>query len=59
VDFRSKSKKSIPIFYDELFFDDGYRADLIVEKRVLLELKSVETFAPCSRKASSDLYPVG
>jgi len=25
-------QKSIPIFYDELFFDDGYRADLIVEK---------------------------
>jgi len=43
-------QKSIPIFYDELFFDDGYRADLIVEKRVLLELKSVETLLPVHAK---------
>jgi GxxExxY protein len=35
-------QKSIPILYDELVFDDGYRADLIVENSVLLELKSVE-----------------
>jgi GxxExxY protein len=35
-------QKSVPIVYDELFFDEGYRADLIVEQSVLLELKSIE-----------------
>jgi GxxExxY protein len=27
-------QKPIPIFYDELLFEEGYRADLIVEKTV-------------------------
>src|SRR6266481_3530279 len=43
-------QKSIPILYDELVFDDGYRADLIVEKSVLLELKSVENLLPVHAK---------
>src|SRR5208282_1492500 len=28
-------QKPIPIIYDELVFEEGYRADLIVENRVL------------------------
>ncbi len=32
----------IPIEYDGIRFDEGFRADLIVEGKVLLELKSVE-----------------
>ena len=32
----------IPIRYDELTFDEGFRADLIVENKVIVELKSVE-----------------
>jgi GxxExxY protein len=43
-------QKSITIFYDELHFDEGYRADLIVEKQVLLELKSVEALLPVHAK---------
>jgi GxxExxY protein len=43
-------QRSIPILYDELLFDEGYRADLIVEKSVLLELKSVETLLPVHAK---------
>ena len=43
-------QKTVPIVYDELFFDEGYRADLIVEKRVLLELKSVEKLLPVHAK---------
>jgi GxxExxY protein len=33
---------AIPIRYDELSFDEGFRADLLVENRVIVELKSVE-----------------
>ena len=43
-------QKSVPIVYDELVFDEGYRADLIVEKRILLELKSVEKLLPVHAK---------
>ena len=43
-------QKSIPIVYDEVVFEEGYRADLIVENRVLLELKSVETLLPVHAK---------
>mgnify|MGYP003620250898 FL=1 len=33
---------SIPIQYHGIRFEEGFRADLIVENKVLLELKSVE-----------------
>jgi GxxExxY protein len=39
-------QKSIPVFYEEIHLEEGYRADLIVEKKILLELKSVETLLP-------------
>ena|SRR6516165_3212950 len=45
-----ETEKSIPIFYDELLFDEGYRADLIVEKSVRLGLKSVEALLPVHAK---------
>ncbi|MCC6232070.1 MAG: GxxExxY protein [Verrucomicrobiales bacterium] len=32
----------VPIRYRGLQFDEGFRADLIVEEKVILELKSVE-----------------
>jgi GxxExxY protein len=35
----------IPIQYDEIEFDEGFRADIIVEGKVILELKSVEQLA--------------
>jgi GxxExxY protein len=43
-------QKPVPILYDELLFEEGYRADLIVDKRVLLELKSVEKLLPVHAK---------
>jgi GxxExxY protein len=36
---------SIPIHYDELVFEEGFRADLLVEDKVIVELKSVEELA--------------
>ncbi len=35
----------IPIKYDGLRFDEGFRADILVEGKVILELKSVEQLA--------------
>ena len=33
---------SIPIRYENIQFDEGFRADLVIEKRVIVEIKSVE-----------------
>jgi len=40
----------VPIAYETLRFEEGLRADLLVEKSVLIELKSVETLAPVHSK---------
>jgi GxxExxY protein len=45
-------RREVPVAfrYDELDFEEGFRADLIVEDIVILELKSVETTAPVHKK---------
>ncbi|MSU62713.1 MAG: GxxExxY protein [Pedosphaera sp.] len=40
----------IPIRFEDLTFDEGFRADLIVENKVIVELKSVEQTAPVHKK---------
>ena len=40
----------VPVTYDSLRFEEGFRADLVVEKAVLVELKSVEALAPVHAK---------
>jgi GxxExxY protein len=40
----------VPISYDGLEFDEGFRADIIVNNLVILELKSVEHIAQVHRK---------
>jgi len=41
---------SIPILYDDLVLEEGFRADLIVEDLVIIELKSVEHILPVHGK---------
>lgn len=43
-------QKPIPILFRGKRFDEGFRADLLVENLVLVELKSVETLARVHRK---------
>ncbi len=45
-----ESEKQLPVIYEDLYFDAGYRADLIVEDKVIIELKSVEQVAPVHKK---------
>jgi len=40
----------IPIVYSGIKFDEGFRADLLVEGKVIVELKSVEKVAPVHKK---------
>ncbi len=39
-------QKPIPVIYKEIKLECGYRADLIVEKKILVELKSIEILNP-------------
>lgn len=48
--FRVERQKPIPVFWKELKMDIGFRADLIVENKVVVELKSVELIAPVHPK---------
>ena len=41
---------AIPIVYQQMSFDEGFRADLLVQGKVIVELKSVEKTAPVHRK---------
>lgn len=43
-------QKPIPIRFEDKVFDEGFRADLIVEGRILVELKSVEQLARVHKK---------
>lgn len=40
----------IPIEFDSLRFDEGFRADLVVNGLVILELKSIEQVHPVHKK---------
>ena len=41
---------SIPIEFEGEFFDEGFRIDLFVEGKVVIELKSVEKVTPAHKK---------
>jgi len=41
---------AVPLEYKGIRFDEGFRADIIVERRVLLELKSLEQIAKVHHK---------
>ena len=36
----------MPISYEQLYIEDAYRMDLIVEKKLIIEIKSIERLAP-------------
>jgi GxxExxY protein len=40
----------VPIKFEGITFDEGFRADLIVAKKVIIELKSVERLQPVHAK---------
>ncbi len=40
----------IPVYYNELILELGFRADVIVEDKVIIEIKSVENIAPVHKK---------
>jgi GxxExxY protein len=45
-----RRQQAIPVIYEDIRMDLGFRADLIVENKVVVEIKSVEAIAPVHKK---------
>ena len=45
-----KRQIGVPVVYKDIKMELGFRADLIVENKVIIELKSVESIAPVHQK---------
>ena len=43
---RIERQKAVPLFYEQIKLDCGFRADLVVEGRVVVELKCKEALHP-------------
>ena len=48
--FRVQRQRPVRIEYKRLLFEQGFRADLVVEGRAVIEIKSVELLAPVHSK---------
>ncbi|WP_158840339.1 GxxExxY protein [Polaribacter sp. L3A8] len=46
----AKRQVILPIFYDDIKLDNGYRLDLLVNDKVIIEIKSVEKLAKVHHK---------
>jgi len=43
---RTGRQVELPVVYDEVNIDAGYRIDLLVENRIIVEIKAVERWMP-------------
>ena len=41
-----EQQKALPVVYKQITLDAGYRLDLLVERKVIVELKAVESLTP-------------
>ncbi|HZS16670.1 MAG TPA: GxxExxY protein [Candidatus Udaeobacter sp.] len=48
--FTAERQKGMPIIYDNIRFDEAFRSDLVVNGKVVAELKSVEALVPVHAK---------
>jgi GxxExxY protein len=50
INLFAQTQVPIPVMYNDIKLDLGFRADIIVEKKVLIEIKSVEKLAEVHHK---------
>lgn len=48
-------QQALPVFYEGVHLELGFRADLIVNKKVIIEIKSIRGSGSCSSKAVRDI----
>lgn len=50
ADLKCEKQKDLPVFYENIRMDLGFRADLIVDDKVIVEIKSVENIQAVHKK---------
>jgi GxxExxY protein len=50
LNLRTETQVPIPVIYNNIKLDLGFRADIIVETKVMIEIKSVENLAEVHHK---------
>ncbi len=50
ADLNITRQQGIPVIYEGIKMDLGFRSDIIVENKVIIEIKSVEAIAPVHQK---------
>lgn len=50
LNLKIERQKNIPVYWEQLKMDMGFRADLIVDSKVIIELKSIESISPVHAK---------
>ncbi len=48
--FEVERQKIMPLVFNNFTFEEGYRIDLLVEKKIIIELKSIEMLTPVHYK---------
>ena len=51
VGLASRRQVAVPLVYDDLRFEEGLRVDVLVEDKIVCELKAVEKVVPVHRAA--------
>lgn len=49
---RARAEVPLPLRYDDLVLEAGYRIDLLVEDLVVVELKAIQDFYPSTGASS-------
>ena len=44
--FKISRQKAIPVIFEEIHLNCGYRIDILVEDKIIIELKAVDAFNP-------------
>ena len=47
---RARRQQPMPVVYETVRMEVGFRADLLVDNKVIIEVKSIEAIAPVHRK---------
>jgi GxxExxY protein len=50
LNLKVERQRAIPVYWDHVKMELGFRSDLIVETKVIVEIKSVEAIAPVHKK---------
>ena len=58
TNLRVEKQKALPLVYEEVKLDVGYRIDIIIENKFIVEIKSVEALNDCSSSTIANVFKI-